>query len=75
MAQFNYIEVEMDMKVPFVDQLNAYGKQGYEFVTQAQRVEKDIDFKTGQRKVTIVIIFKKKEYIQVQPSDKDKKVN
>jgi hypothetical protein len=65
MKKFEYIEVDMNVQIPFIDILNDYGNRGYEFVTQAQRMEKTVDFKTGKPKVTLVIIFKK--LIEVQP--------
>jgi hypothetical protein len=65
MKKFEYIEVDMNVQIPFIDILNDYGNRGYEFVTQAQRMEKTVDFKTGRPKVTLVIIFKK--LIDVQP--------
>lgn len=57
---FEYKEIEFDLTRPYIDQLNEMGAQGWEFAIQAQRVEKTIDFKTGQQKVVLVTIYKRR---------------
>ena len=57
---FEYKEVVYDPERSFIEQLNEEGHNGWEFATQGQRFEKTIDFKTGQQKVSIVTIFKRK---------------
>jgi len=57
---FEYKEVVYDPQKSFIEQLNEEGKNGWEFCTQAQRFERTVDFKTGQPKVIIITIFKKK---------------
>lgn len=57
---FEYKEIEVDNSIPYIDQLNTEGKKGWEFVLQGQKVENTIDFKTGQNKITIITIYKKK---------------
>lgn len=50
---YEYKEVEFDQTRPYIDQLNEMGAQGWEF-------EKTIDFKTGQQKVALVTIYKRR---------------
>jgi len=57
---YEYKEVEFDQTRPYIDQLNEEGKNGWEFAIQAQRLEKTIDFKTGQQKVALVTIYKRR---------------
>lgn len=57
---YEYKEVEFDQTRPYIDQLNEMGGQGWEFAIQAQRLEKTIDFKTGQQKVALVTIYKRR---------------
>ena len=57
---FEYKEVIMDMNKPFIDQLNEEGQNGWEFCTQAQKVDSTVDFRTGQNKITIITIYKRK---------------
>ncbi len=57
---YEYKEVEFDQTRPYIDQLNEMGAQGWEFAIQAQRLEKTIDFKTGQQKVALVTIYKRR---------------
>lgn len=57
---YEYKEVEFDQTRPYIDQLNEMGSQGWEFAIQAQRLEKTIDFKTGQQKVALVTIYKRR---------------
>lgn len=57
---YEYKEVEFDQTRPYIDQLNEMGAHGWEFAIQAQRLEKTIDFKTGQQKVALVTIYKRR---------------
>lgn len=57
---FEYKEVQTDLSKSLIDQLNDEGQNGWEFCTQAQKLENTIDFKTGQNKVIIVTIYKRK---------------
>lgn len=57
---FEYKEVQTDLSKSLIDQLNDEGQNGWEFCTQAQKVENTIDFKTGQNKILIVTIYKRK---------------
>ena len=57
---FEYREVDYDPNKSIVEQLNEQGQHGWEFATQAQKIENTIDFKTGQNKISIVTIYKRK---------------
>ena len=57
---FEYKEVVYDPNKSIVEQLNEQGQQGWEFATQARKIENTIDFKTGQNKISIVTIYKRK---------------
>ena len=56
---FEYIEVEYNQKDNYLDQLNNYGRQGCEFCFQAQRLGTTLDFKTGQKQIIIITVFKR----------------
>lgn len=58
--KIEYKEVEFDQHRPYIEQLNEQGLQGWEFCTQAQRLENTLDFKTGQQKVILITIYKRK---------------
>lgn len=57
---YEYKEVEFDQTRPYIDQLNEMGTQGWEFALQAQRVENTVLLNTGQPKLIIVTIYKRR---------------
>lgn len=57
---FLYKEVVYSPKMEFIDQINNEGLNGWEFVTQAQKlIPGKIDFKTGQPHIQVMLIYKK----------------
>ena len=70
MTCYDYIESEYDVTKPLLDIINEYGERGFRFVTMAQKIDSKVpDFRTGQPKITITLIFERQyQSMEVQPS-------
>lgn len=49
----------MSMAVDLLTQINEQGKFGWRFHSMAQKMTKQVDFKTGQPKIDIVLIYER----------------
>ena len=57
--QYEYKEELMSMSVDLLTQINKQGEYGWRFHSMAQRLTKSVDFKTGQPKIDIVLIYER----------------
>lgn len=67
-TSFTYKETPYDPKKSFIDILNAEGRDGWRFHSMAQRMSGSTDFKTGQPKVELVMIFERQRLAIEKPS-------
>lgn len=67
MKKFEYFEFDLLNDKPLIDQLNDKGKFGLRFICMAQRISRDVDFRTGQPKFTMTLIYEREVLTEVQP--------